>query len=349
MFFLLPPGDKIISDGTDSNGRSHGTLSTEDQPGSNILNPDPSPNDLDLGLMFDRPLLPPAEATFDPLRFLEPADSEASEQARAADVRAMIAQHVGGSQSDNVSPSGSSVAGVLGGQRLHSKWNAATPTAVNSSSPSETSSSSLREAFNSTDPPDPDPPFSAPQQRLRWAESLSAHFEAPSAVQSDQSSEGASATSVGSTNLPARSPFHGSGPESWPFDADTAGAEVLTLWLWGEHRATAVREPLVCPLPKASPPGHSPASDGPRSSLWMRAEEALESLREAASTMTFGDMRGSSEARGHAVGDLKPPRGGREMHSSRRIKVVVDGVLVAGISDDAVLDATGETAASALL
>ena len=107
-------------------------------------------------------------------------------------------------------------------------------------------------------------------------------------------------------------------PGLWPFGAETEGAEVLHLELWGQPWATAIREPIQPdPQPDSMTGGRLHALISLRNIPW------AEAFRKAVS-----GAGGRGEAGVPATG--------------RRIKVLVQEKVVAGLRDDAVLDARGE-------
>ena len=108
-------------------------------------------------------------------------------------------------------------------------------------------------------------------------------------------------------------------PRLWPFDAETEGVEVLHLELWGQPWATAIREP--------APPNPQPGSTaGGRL-------HALFSLRNI--HIPWAEAFGKAVSGAGGRGEAGVPATGR------RIKVLVQGEVVLGLRDDAVLDARG--------
>ena len=417
------------------------------------LGPD---QDLDLGLLFDRPLRPKLEATFDPLRFLDRPDPEVQRQESALIVRRLLRETAGGFADSGASPqlreaagctdSGASEADggsaprtstleappsttplMLGGTRLRSQWQAnvastamqlsvrSDPTqgcvphlpevgqavwreeraAVDSDgrraltedrlraegdlpvdgSPSggegasgwrggpTPSPISAAEAAGRDDPSDahaPSPRYSphfvsvqqnsmaprcnsradsAPSSSSSVSITGSGACTAPSCSSAAHGTEysgvrpagdvpsvgnlsGVASSGARPADVPCGVTDSGAKPADepglWPFGAETEGAEVLHLELWGQPWATAIREPIQPdPQPDSMTGGRLHALISLRNIPW------AEAFRKAVS-----GAGGRGEAGVPATG--------------RRIKVLVQEKVVAGLRDDAVLDARGE-------
>jgi hypothetical protein len=146
------------------------------------------------------------------------------------------------------------------------------------------------------------------------------------------SNSNGSGTAGGGRSFPKRDD-----PHLWEFDERTEGAEVLQMTAWGQPWALAIREP-----PPTSKFPSSPSS----SSSSSPSEENRENLHSASSSSSSlrSKLRSARDRLSRAApligslgGDDGPGRPG-----ARRVKIYMQGRLVAAIKDDALLDDEGE-------
>ncbi|GAX77368.1 hypothetical protein CEUSTIGMA_g4814.t1 [Chlamydomonas eustigma] len=99
-------------------------------------------------------------------------------------------------------------------------------------------------------------------------------------------------------------------PSSWEFDAETEGAEVLYLRLWGQPWAMAVREPINQPLTNSSsvlrgmvPPAAAASTAAAAEGKGVQADVASFASREGARSMKDADFMSddSPSVRGEAI------------------------------------------------